>query len=194
MTVDVRTDTPNLAVVIPNWEGERTRRLIASLPPCSYRRLVLVGAPADVEVLGGARVRPGGGGYAAGCRAGVEYLGNLPEGERPEVVVFLDSRCDGAQVGRVAGPVVRKESPVVVGSRRMRKLAPGTIPLPVLLRNWVTCVVIRRVFGKVYTDVGPFRAVAWEALPKTGTGMLGLPIKAVRAQLKVLEVPVDYHR
>jgi hypothetical protein len=76
----------------------------------------------------------------------------------------------------------------------MRKLAPGTIPLPVLLRNWVACVVIRRVFGKVYTDVGPFRAVAWEALPKTGTGVLGLPIKAVRAQLKVLEVPVDYHR
>ena len=52
----------------------------------------------------------------------------------------------------------------------------------------------RRVLGKVYTDISPFRAVAWSALPQTGTGVLGLQVKAVRSKLKVLEVPVDYHR
>lgn len=193
MTVEVRTETPNVAVVVPTWDGDRTRQLIAKLPAHSYRHLILVGAPDNIEAPGGVKVRSGGGGYAAGCRAGVGHLGTLPQAEQPEVVVFLDSHCDPTQLSRLTGPVLRKESPVVVGSRRMRKLAPGAIPLSTLTRNWCACLLIRRVLGKVYTDIGPFRAVAWSALPQTGTGVLGLQIKAVRSKLKVLEVPVDYH-
>lgn len=191
MTADViRTDTPNLAVVIPVWEGERTRKLVTSLPPNSYRRLILVGGPAD---LPGAEIVPKNGGYNHGCNAAVGYLRKFSGPDQPIVVAFLDSQCDPTQLTRLTSPVLRNEFPIVIGSRRLRKLPPGALSLLTITRNWLACQLIRRFLGKVYTDISPLRAVAWSAIPQTGTNLLGLQINAVRSKLKVLEVPVDYH-
>ena len=64
--------------------------------------------------------------------------------------------------------------------------------------NRLACFLMRRLFGAAYTDLGPFRAIGY--LPLCGLQMsdrdygwtIEMQIKAVRAGLRVREIPVPY--
>jgi hypothetical protein len=59
---------------------------------------------------------------------------------------------------------------------------------------------MRLFFGIRYTDLGPFRAIRWEALQRLDMcdrdygWTIEMQIKAVRNGLRILEVPVSYRR
>jgi hypothetical protein len=59
---------------------------------------------------------------------------------------------------------------------------------------------MRHLFGGRYTDLGPFRAISYPALQRLGMidrdfgWTVEMQIKATRAGLRTLEVPVPYRR
>src|ERR671930_502779 len=66
--------------------------------------------------------------------------------------------------------------------------------------NWLATTLIRWIYGASYTDLGPFRAIRADALPRLGMRdrnygwTIEMQIKALRCGLRVAEVPVSYRR
>jgi hypothetical protein len=60
--------------------------------------------------------------------------------------------------------------------------------------------LIRLLYGHRYTDLGPFRAIAWKALERLEMSdpdfgwTAEMQVKALRRGLRVLERPVSYRR
>jgi glycosyltransferase involved in cell wall biosynthesis len=131
-------------------------------------------------------------GFGAACWAGVEAAPG-------EVVVFADAdgSFDGSDLPAVAGPVLRGEADLVVGSRMARR-EPGAMSALAVVENRVLGLACRVLFGVPLSDLGPFRAIRREvllALGMTDRGS-GWPLemlgRAGRVGLRVVEVPVRY--
>jgi hypothetical protein len=66
--------------------------------------------------------------------------------------------------------------------------------------NRLACVLMRLLFGARYTDLGPFRAIAYQSLVELGMTdtnfgwTVEMQIKAKRAGLRTQEIPVPYRR
>ena len=64
--------------------------------------------------------------------------------------------------------------------------------------NRLACTLMRLLFGARYTDLGPFRAIRYDALERlemadpTFGWTIEMQLKAHAARLRVLEVPVRY--
>ena len=136
-------------------------------------------------------------GFGAACWAGVEAC------PRAEVVAFADAdgSFDGADLVDLAGPVLRGEADLVIGSRALGRREPGAMSRLALLENRVLGAACGLLFGVPLSDLGPFRALRRDVL--VGLGMRdrgqGWPLEMVgragRAGLRVVEVPVRYrHR
>jgi len=66
--------------------------------------------------------------------------------------------------------------------------------------NALACFLIRLLYGHRYTDLGPFRAIRWQALERLGMRdpdfgwTAEMQVKALRHGLAVEEVPVSYRK
>ena len=64
----------------------------------------------------------------------------------------------------------------------------------------MACLLIRIFYGHRFTDLGPFRAIRWDALERIGMAdpdfgwTAEMQVKAVRLGLRCAEVPVSYRR
>jgi glycosyltransferase involved in cell wall biosynthesis len=132
-------------------------------------------------------------GFGAACWAGVQAA------QHAEVLAFADAdgSLDGADLPAVAGPVLRGEADLVVGSRGARR-EPGAMSWLAVLENRVLGLACRLLFGVPLSDLGPFRAIRREvllALGMTDRGS-GWPLEMIgragAAGLRVVEVPVRY--
>jgi len=131
-------------------------------------------------------------GFGAACWAGVQAAPG-------EVLVFADAdgSFDGADLEAVAGPVLRGEADLVVGSRMARR-EPGAMSALAVLENRLLGLACRLLFGVPLSDLGPFRAIRRDRL--LGLGMTdrgsGWPLEMIgragQAGLRVAEVPVRY--
>jgi glycosyltransferase involved in cell wall biosynthesis len=131
-------------------------------------------------------------GFGVACWAGVEAAPG-------EVLVFADAdgSFDGADLPAVAGPVLRGEADLVVGSRMARR-EPGAMSALAVVENRVLALACRVLFGVPLSDLGPFRAIRRDrllALGMTDRGS-GWPLEMIgragRVGLRVVEVPVRY--
>jgi glycosyltransferase involved in cell wall biosynthesis len=146
--------------------------------------------------LGARVVREPRRGFGAACWAGVQAC------PRAEVVAFADAdgSFDGADLIRVAGPVLRGEADLVIGSRALGACDPGAMSRLALLENRVLGAACGLLFGVPLSDLGPFRALRRDVLVRLGIRDRGQgwPLEMVgragRAGLRVAEVPVRYRR
>ena len=66
--------------------------------------------------------------------------------------------------------------------------------------NLLACALIRVLYGHRYTDLGPFRAIRWDAYSRLNMRdpdygwTCEMQVKALRRGLRVAEVPVSYRR
>ncbi|MCB9760400.1 MAG: glycosyltransferase family 2 protein [Alphaproteobacteria bacterium] len=134
-------------------------------------------------------------GYGSACLAGLGHLRADP----PDVVVILDAdhSDDPAEMASLLAPLQADAADMVLGERRTRA-EPGALTWPQRVGNRVATAGIRAFTGHRYRDMGPFRAVRWAALerlemqdPAFGWNV-EMQMKAARAGLRVLEVPVSY--
>lgn len=190
------------ALVIPALnEEEALPGTLARVPPSLFR-LVLIAdngstdRTAEVARAAGAQVvvEPRRG-YGAAC---LRALAALP----PEIdaVVFLqaDGSEDPAEAAQLLAPIYEDRADLVIGSRTLGHVEPGALPPHQALGNRIATALIRWLYGRTYTDLGPFRAIRRAALERLGMRdrtygwTVEMQIRALQQGLRILEVPVSY--
>jgi glycosyltransferase involved in cell wall biosynthesis len=192
-------DLSGVTVVLPALdEAAALPAALASYPPGIDLLVVDNGSSdgtASVAVAAGARVvaEPRRG-FGAACWAGVQAA------PQAEVVAFADAdgSFDGADLIAVAGPVLRGQADLVVGSRITGAREQGAMTAFAVVANRILGLVCRLLFGVPLSDLGPFRAIRRDTLLALGVRDRGQgwPLEMIgragRAGLRVVEVPVRY--
>jgi glycosyltransferase involved in cell wall biosynthesis len=136
-------------------------------------------------------------GYGSACLAGIAAL----EGSPPDVVVFLDGDySDHPEEMPELLSAIDGGADLVIGSRSLGHREPGALLPQARAGNLLACFLIRLLYGHRYTDLGPFRAIRWEALGRLRMRdrdfgwTCEMQVKALQKGLRVAEVPVSYRR
>jgi len=134
-------------------------------------------------------------GYGRACIAGVRAIS--PE---CEIVVFLDG--DGSDcpelMPQLVDPIAAGKLDFVIGSRARGQREPGSMNFQQIFAGRLAGWLMSILYGVRYTDMCPFRAIQRDALEKlsmkeeTYGWNLEMQMKAARARLRILEVPVDH--
>ena len=194
---------PRVALVIPTLdEEEAIAGVVVAVPGDVVDRIIVVdGSSRDHTVeratAAGAEVLSlTQRGYGGACRAGVEAAADC------DIVVFLDG--DGSDcpelIPTLVEPIAEDRYDFVIGSRTRGAREPGSMTPHQIFAGRALGAAMRLVYGVGYTDMAPFRAIRRDAL--LGLGMreetygwnLEMQMKAARAGLRILELPVAHRR
>ena len=134
-------------------------------------------------------------GYGHACLAAMAQLSADP----PDVVVFLDGdgSDDPTELDALLAPL-RDGAELVIGSRTRGRAEPGSLTAPQRVGNALACRWIEGVYGERFTDLGPFRAIRWDALMALGMRdpnwgwTVEMQLAAARQKLRCAEIPVRY--
>jgi len=134
-------------------------------------------------------------GYGAACIAAINAL---PEDTSAVVFLQADSSENPAEAIRLLEPIYDGRADLVIGSRTLGLIDSGAMLPHQLLGNALATSLIRLVYGRQFTDLGPFRAIRFDSL--LGLGMrdrnygwtVEMQIRALKRGLRILEVPVSY--
>jgi glycosyltransferase involved in cell wall biosynthesis len=203
------SDLNTVWVIIPALDEEESLPLVLRDLPAVGRVIVVDNGSTDAT----ARVASDGGaivvtesvrGYGAACLRGLASIGEfVSSGEQPPiVVVFLDGDYSDYPelLPELAAPIFEDRADFVVGSRMSGRRERGAMPAQSVFGNWLACFLMRVLFHARYTDLGPFRAIRYESLKALGMvdrnfgWTVEMQIKAVRAGLRIEEVPAPYRR
>jgi glycosyltransferase involved in cell wall biosynthesis len=193
-----------ISVVIPILnERESIGLVLRDLPRDLVRQVIVVDngctddSPAIAARAGARVIRQARRGYGAACLAGISALD-----PRTTVVAFLDGDYSDfpEELRNLVEPILAGEADLVLGSRVLKRANRGALLPQAYWGNKLATFLIQRLWNFSYTDLGPFRAISREALARLGMRdasfgwTVEMQIKALRAGLRVREVPVSYRR
>jgi glycosyltransferase involved in cell wall biosynthesis len=145
----------------------------------------------------GARVVTAPRGYGRACAAGLHAVAS-----ECDIIVFLDG--DGSDcpefMNQLIDPIARGTHDFVIGSRTRGKREAGSMNAQQIFAGRLAGCLIAILYGVRYTDMCPFRAIRRDVLDSLGMREqtygwnLEMQMKAARAKLRVLEVPVSHRR
>src|SRR5438874_380260 len=168
------TGLPNEVIVVDNGSTDRT---------------------AERAREAGARVLTAPRGYGRACAAGVRAVSL-----QCEIIVFLDG--DGSDcpefMSQLVDPIAAGTHDFVIGSRTRGKREPGSMNFQQIFAGKFAGWLMSILYGVRYTDMCPFRTIRVGALEKlsmkeeTYGWNLEMQMKAARAGLRILEVPVNH--
>lgn len=205
-TLATGKDQPAVDVIIPALDEAKSIGLVlAALPQDHIRRVVVADngstdGTADLARAGGAEVVTAARrGYGSACLSGLAHLRATGP---PEVVVFLDGDYSDhpEELPSLVEPILAGRADLVIGSRVLGQRERGALLPQARAGNFVACTLIRLLYGTRYTDLGPFRAIRWEALERlemvdpTFGWTAEMQVKALRQGLRVVDVPVSYRK
>jgi glycosyltransferase involved in cell wall biosynthesis len=192
-----------VAVVIPTLnEAASIGGVVRELPHDLVSDIVVADSGssdatrAEAEAAG-ARVVEAGRGYGRACARGADAA--APE---CRVIVFLDG--DGADRGdlmwRIAGPVLAGTHDLVLASRTRGVREHGSMNWHQVLAGRLAGLGMGVLYGVRYSDMCAYRAIGRDALARLGMREMSygwnieMQMKAARAGLRILEVPMPYRR
>ena len=136
-------------------------------------------------------------GYGRACRAGARAVDAACE-----IIVFLDG--DGSDrpelMEGLVRPILDGRYEFVAGSRVLGRRERGSMSWTQLAAGRLAGVLVRARYGVRFTDMCPFRAIRRDALDRLGMREetygwnLEMQMRAARAGLRILEVPVAHRR
>lgn len=200
-------ESPRADVVIPVFNERASLPLVLrALPAEAIDEIVVVdnastdGSGELAREHGATVVREPRPGYGSACLAGMAHLGARERA--PRIVVFIDGDFSDhpEELPTLVAPIARGEADLVVGSRTLGRRERGALLPQARFGNWLAAWLIRRLYGLRVTDLGPFRAIRWEALQALGMAdrdfgwTAEMQVKAAREGLAYLEVPVSYRK
>jgi glycosyltransferase involved in cell wall biosynthesis len=194
--------TADIVVVIPTLNEEQSiGDVVRGIPRNVVSRVIVAdGGSSDTTAArardAGAEVIAAGRGYGRACLAATSAA------EGADVVVFMDG--DGADdpqaIARLVQPIRAGQFDFVIGSRARGDREPGSIAWHQLLAGHLAGWGMQLLYGMRYTDMCAFRAIRRAALLDLGMRELTygwnieMQMRAARAGLRILEIPVDYRR
>jgi len=101
---------------------------------------------------------------------------------------------------RLVKPITDGEYDFVIGSRTRGRRERGSMNFHQVLAGYMIGALLGILYGVRSTDMGPFRAIRRQTLESLGMREetygwpLEMQMRAARAKVRTLEVPVDYQR
>jgi glycosyltransferase involved in cell wall biosynthesis len=182
-------------------EAETIAGVIAAVPRGAVDEIVVVdGGSGDGTVAAaraaGAQVICAGRGYGRACQAGATAAADC------DIVVFLDGDGSDApdQIPLLVAPIVGGIADFVIGSRTRGHREKGSMGAHQRLAGQAVGALLGLLYGVHYSDMGPMRAIRRAALLNLGMREMGygwnleMQMRAARAGLRILEVPVMHRR
>jgi glycosyltransferase involved in cell wall biosynthesis len=192
-----------VAVVIPTLNEEKPiGEVIRAVPRDAIDEVIVVDSGSEDRTV--ERARAAGAcviveqqrGYGRACAAGAGAARDCG------VLVFLDG--DGSDrpelVHLLLAPILSGTHDFVIGTRTRGAREPGSMNLLQIVAGYGAGALTRALYGVPYTDMCAFRAIRREALEQLGMREmtygwnLEMQMRAARAGLRILEVPVAHRR
>jgi glycosyltransferase involved in cell wall biosynthesis len=197
----------NIKVIIPAFNEQNSiARVVKDIPKSWVTEIVVinnnsqddtaaVAKEAGVTVLDEPRQ-----GYGYACLKGIAHVRN--QATLPDIVVFLDADYSDypEELPQVVLPILEGEAELVIGSRALGQREKGAMTPQQIFGNWLATRLLRLFYGARFTDLGPFRAITFEALEKismqdkTYGWTVEMQLKAAKLGLRTAEVSVRYRR
>lgn len=193
-------------MIIPAYnEEDAIGKVVGDIPACVGEVVVVdnnskdqtgaVAAAAGATVLTEPRQ-----GYGNACLCGIEYVSK--QTTKPDIIVFLDADYSDRpeELPKVVQPIVDGRADLVIGSRALGTRERGAMTPQQVYGNWLATHLLRWLYGAHFTDLGPFRAIRYEALmqigmkDKTYGWTVEMQLKAAKQKLRCVEVPVTYRK
>lgn len=209
---EVRVVVPDLSritVIIPALNEEQSLSLVMNDLPAVGEVVVVDNGSTDrtaavARQLGAVVVEEKKRGYGAACLRGLRHITDrvAAGGVVPRAIAFVDADYSDHPdlLPLLAAPILRGEVDFVLGSRLLGQREVGAMPPQSVYGNRLACFLMRILFGGSYTDLGPFRVISYAALARllmqdeNFGWTVEMQIKALRAGLRVQEIPVPYRR
>ena len=190
------------SVIIPTLNEEKSiGRVIEEIPRHLCHQIIVIDNGSQDDT---ARVAAAAGvqvvlepirGYGQACLAGLRQVR-----ADTRVVAFLDGDHSDypEQLHELTGPIYEDRFDFVMGSRILRVENLAFLRGHQLWGNRLTLQLLRLFYGCRFSDLGPFRAIRKDSLERLGMKdttwgwNVEMQIKAVRAGLRIREVPVRY--
>lgn len=139
-------------------------------------------------------------GYGHACLAGMAYVAAMPV--RPDIIVFLDADYSDhpEEMPQLLAPILSGQYDFVIGSRALGNREQGSMAQQQVFGNWLATFMMKRMYGIHFTDLGPFRAIRYDALLQLGMQdqtygwTVEMQLKASKHKLRITEVPVAYRK
>jgi len=198
----------NIRVIIPAFNEENSvGKVIQDIPKNSVSEIIVVDNNSSdktteaAQKQGATVLHENRQGYGYACLKGMEYISQTADNET-DIIVFLDADYSDypEELPEVVSPVLNDGYDMVIGSRALGKKEKGSMTPQQVFGNWLATRLIKLFYGVKYTDLGPFRAIKWDALKslkmedKTYGWTVEMQLKAAKKGLKVCEVPVNYKK
>ncbi len=188
-----------VALIIPTLNEEESIGLVLAEIPRAQVDLIIVvdsgsrDATAEIAARAGADVLPVGRGYGRACLAGSEAARNA------QILVFMDGdgADDPAAIPHLISPIANGLQDFVIGSRTRGAAASGSMGWHQRLAGQALGHAMHLLYGVRYTDMCALRAIRRDTLlaldmqEMTYGWNLEMQMRAARAKLRVLEIPVD---
>jgi glycosyltransferase involved in cell wall biosynthesis len=194
---------PGVALVIPVLnEGEAIGDVVRAVPDEIVDEVIVVDGGSRDDTV--ARAQEAGAhvvieprsGYGAACLVGARSAAPACQ-----VIAFMDGDgSDPEDLKAIVDPIISGEHDFVIGSRLRGTREPGSLGSHQALAGYVAGLAIRLLYGVRYTDMGPLRAIRRDALEaldmqeRTYGWNVEMQMRAARAGLRILEVPVRHRR
>lgn len=197
---------PLIYVIIPAFnESQSIGKVIADIPDIVAEIIVVDNASTDntgdlAREKGATVLRENRKGYGYSCLKGMDYISN--KARQNDIIVFLDGDYSDfpAEIELLIYPIMSSGFDMVIGSRVLGDRQKGSMLFQQIAGNWLATSLIKLFYKAHFTDLGPFRAITWNALQqinmkdKTFGWTVEMQVKAAKLKLKFTEIPVSYRK
>jgi len=191
-------------VIIPALNEEKAiAKVIADIPEAVTEVVVIDNGSTDLTSVvareaGATVLKESRAGYGYACLKGIAYLKDKQKDG--DIVVFLDGDYSDypEELISLVAPIEKGNYDLVIGTRNNPLLQKGALTPQQRFGNALATRLMALFYGGKYTDLGPFRAITFDALDrlkmqdKTYGWTVEMQLKALKYKLKYTEVPVNY--
>ena len=188
------------ALVIPALNESECLRVLLPLVPADVRAVVVDNGSTDdtftiATSLGAECVWEPTRGYGTAVRRGLTHLTPAP----PDIVAIMDADLSHSprQLEALLEPLLSDRADMVLADRT-GLAEPGALTVPQRLGNALATRLIAWHTGYRYRDMGPFRALRWDALQRlqlqdpTWGWNVEMQMRAAQHRLRIEEISLPY--
>jgi len=204
---ELRSFFPDIRVILPVLnEAENLEYTLGPIRTSGFFREIICadngsadGSPEIAERLGARVTHCAERGYGVTC---LTALADLRKRGGCEIVCFMDA--DGADdptlLPDLLAPLARNECDFALIARDASLSEPGALHAHARFGNWLITRLMKLFWKQDFRDLGPFRALRWEALEalqmddRNYGWTVQMQIRAVRQGLRIREIPAPYRK